>query len=85
MNRESIKKKVHQFISDNTFSNADDIADDTLVFKEGYLDSMGFITLITFLEDTFNVKTDDRDFVEENFESVNAICAYVQQKVSVGA
>jgi len=85
MNRETIKKQVHQFISDNSFSNADEISDNTLIFKEGYLDSMGFITLITFLEDTFEVKTDDRDFIEENFESIDAICNYVQQKLSVSA
>ena len=75
-----IKEKVHQFITENTHADPAQIRPETMIFKEGYFDSMGFITLITFLEDDFNVKTQDRDFVEENFESVNAIANYVMQK-----
>ncbi len=78
-----IKEKVYKFISDNTYSDPADIEFDTLIFKEGFFDSMGFITLITFLEDEFDVKTEDKDFIEENFESVNAIADYVKQKQSV--
>ena len=84
-NEEDIKKKVHQFISQHTFSNSEEIMFDTLIFKEGYFDSMGFITLITFLEDEFNVKTEDKDFIEENFESINAIASYISQKSAVQA
>jgi acyl carrier protein len=83
MDNEEIKQKVHQFLKENTYSDASEIADDTMIFKEGYLDSMGFITLITFLEENFKVKTEDRDFVEENFESIDAICNYVNQKLAV--
>ena len=82
-NENQIKEKVHQFISDQTYADPDNIQNDTLIFKEGYFDSMGFITLITFLEDEFNVKTEDKDFIEENFESVNAIANYVTQKATV--
>ena len=84
-NEEDIKKKVHQFISQHTFSNAEEIMFDTLIFKEGYFDSMGFLTLISFLEDEFGVKTEDKDFIEENFESINAIARYVEQKTAVKA
>ncbi|MFO7939148.1 MAG: acyl carrier protein [Bacteroidales bacterium] len=85
MNTTSLKEKVHQFIADNTFSDVSLIQDDTLIFKEGYFDSMGFLTLISFLEDEFGVKTEDKDFVEENFESINAIARYVEQKTAVKA
>lgn len=78
-----IKEKVHQFINENTYTDPAHIQPETLIFKEGYFDSMGFITLITFLEDEFHVKTEDKDFVEENFESINAITDYVTQKLAV--
>jgi acyl carrier protein len=84
MNNENhIKEKVQQFIRENTYTDPENILSDTLIFKEGYFDSMGFITLITFLEDEFHVKTEDKDFVEENFESINAITEYVNQKLAV--
>lgn len=82
-NENQIKEKVHQFISENTFADPKQIQSDTLIFKEGYFDSMGFITLITFLEDEFNVKTEDKDFIEENFESIDAITRYINQKTPV--
>ena len=78
-----IKEKVHRFISDNTYTDPANIQYETLIFKEGYFDSMGFITLITFLEDEFKVKTEDRDFIDENFESIKAITNYVTQKLAV--
>ena len=83
INENQIKEKVYQFISEQTYADPGNIQYDTLIFKEGYFDSMGFITLITFLEDEFNVKTEDKDFIEENFESVNAIANYVTQKAAV--
>ena len=58
------------------------IQDDTLIFKEGYFDSMGFVLLITFLEETFGIRTNDSDLVEENFESVNAITEFVVRKAA---
>lgn len=81
--KNQIKEKIHQFINENSYTDPGNIHQDTLIFKEGYFDSMGFITLITFLEDEFHVKTEDRDFIEENFESINAIAGYVNQKLAV--
>ncbi|HQB37082.1 MAG TPA: acyl carrier protein, partial [Bacteroidales bacterium] len=57
------------------------IKDDSMIFKEGYFDSMGFIMLIAFLEEEFGIKTSDEDLIEENFESINAICDFVDRKV----
>ena len=41
---------------------------------------MGFVLLIDFLEENFNVFTNDEDMIEENFESVNAIAQYILRK-----
>ena len=41
---------------------------------------MGFIMLITFIEDEFGIKTSDADLIEENFESINAITSYILRK-----
>ena len=52
-----------------------------LVFKEGFVDSMGFMTLITYLEEEFGISTSDADLLEENFESINAISDFVMKKL----
>ena len=77
---ENIKDKIRVHITEAVFEEKDKIKDDTLIFQEGYLDSMGFVMLLGFLEETFGVKPDDEELVEENFESINAIEHYVLQK-----
>jgi acyl carrier protein len=76
----SIKTKVKEYIQQATFVEKDKIRDDSLIFKEGYFDSMGFVVLITYLEENFGIKTTDSDLVEENFESINAITDFVIRK-----
>jgi len=76
----SIKTKVKEYIQQATFVEKDKIKDDSLIFKEGYFDSMGFVVLITYLEENFGIKTTDSDLVEENFESINAITDFVIRK-----
>lgn len=75
-----VKEKVKAFVLDTTFAEREKIADETLIFKNGFIDSMGFVMLITFLENEFKIPTQDRDLIEENFESINAITNYVLQK-----
>lgn len=74
------KKKIKNFIVESSYSDADKIMEDTLIFKEGYFDSMGFVNLLGFLEESFGIKMDDKDLVEENFESINAIADFIQRK-----
>ena len=78
----SIKSRVKEYIQQATYVEKEKIKDDSLIFKEGYFDSMGFVVLITYLEENFGIKTTDSDLVEENFESINAITDFVMRKNS---
>jgi len=75
-----IKEKVKAFILEGTFADKSKIQYNTLIFKDGYFDSMGFISLIAFLEQEFKIETIDRDLMEENFESIEAIANFVIKK-----
>ena len=77
---DNVQSKIKEYILRETFSEKDKIKNDTLIFKEGYFDSMGFVMLITFLEEEFGIKTSDADLIEENFESINAITRYIIRK-----
>jgi acyl carrier protein len=76
----SIKEKIRDYIIRETFAEKDKLRDDSLVFNEGYFDSMGFIRLIAFLENEFGLKINDEDLLEENFESINAITTFISNK-----
>lgn len=79
---ESVKTKVVEHILSSSFNEKSKIEEDTMIFKEGILDSMGLMTLITFLEEEFGIATQDTDLVEENFETITAITNFVSQKLS---
>jgi len=76
-----IKDRVTVYIHEAVYAEKDKVKDDSLVFQEGFIDSMGFMTLITFLEKEFGISTSDADLVEENFESINAISDFVMRKL----
>jgi acyl carrier protein len=80
-NNSSVKNKVESYIHKVVHVDKEKIKDDSLIFKEGYFDSMGFIMLIAYLEEEFGIKTGDDDLVEENFESINAITGFVGRKI----
>jgi acyl carrier protein len=75
-----IKAQIKQFIVETTNAPAADVKDDTLIFVQGFFDSMGFLLLISFIEEQFGVKTDDSELLEENFESINAIAGFIERK-----
>lgn len=75
-----ITDKIRKYVLDETFVDGGKINDESLVFKEGYFDSMGFVRLVSFLENEFEVRISDEDLVEKNFESINAISSFVSNK-----
>jgi acyl carrier protein len=76
----TIREEVKKYIQQATFVDKEKIKNDSLIFKEGYFDSMGFVVLITYLEENYGIKTNDSDLVEENFESINAIADFIVSK-----
>ena len=78
----AVRDKVKEYIQQATYVEKEKIKNDSLIFKEGYFDSMGFVVLLTFLEENFEIKTSDSDLIEENFESINAITDFIIRKKS---
>ena len=56
-----IKNKIREYIIKSTFDDVKKIKDETLIFEEGVLDSMGLLFLIEFLDENFGVKVSDEE------------------------
>ena len=78
---EDIKKELFGYVKDNTFKDTSNLTNDTKIFVEGILDSMGFVLLLDFIENTFAITPGDADLVEENFESIEFINGFIQRKI----
>ncbi len=79
----SILEKVKEYVKQAaTIPAGMELKNDTLIFEEGLFDSMGFMALISFIDEEFGVQPGDEELVVENFESVNAIVSYLSAKLS---
>jgi len=76
------RTKVRNYIIESTFDDVEKIKDDTLIFEEGILDSMGLLFLIEFLQEEFNLTTSDEELVVENFQSINNILTFIESKTT---
>jgi acyl carrier protein len=75
-----VKDKIRQFIVETTFAPAEQVKNETLIFVEGIFDSMGFVSLINFIEESFSIKAKDSELLEDNFESIDAIARFIESK-----
>jgi acyl carrier protein len=75
-----IQDAIHEYLLTEFGADRDGFAPDENLLAQGVIDSMGIVKLTAFLEDRFGIETDDDDLVPENFESLAALCAFVERK-----
>ena len=56
-----------------------DYTDSEDFIEDGLLDSFDIISLISILEEKYNIKIDGLDIVPENFSSLESIAALIQK------
>jgi acyl carrier protein len=80
-NINQIQQKVRQFIQETSYVDEDQINNDSLIFVQGIMDSMGFISIIDYIEENFSVTANDDELIESNFESIDAISDFILRKM----
>ncbi len=63
-------------------AEASALVDDQSLERSGAIDSAGMLELIMFLEETFAFTVEAEEALPSNFDTVNALVAYVGRKVS---
>ena len=79
-----IADQVKSFIIDKILIGASDVTldPDESFLQRGILNSTGILELVGFLEGHFKITCADEDITPENLDSLNAVSAYVQRKLS---
>ncbi len=54
------------------------IGNDDPLIESGIIDSLGIMTMLSFLEDKFSLEIPGEDLVPENFASISTIAALVE-------
>jgi acyl carrier protein len=78
----SIETEIEQFIVREFLrkKNRLQVGHDEALLESGIMDSVALLRLIGFLEERFQVAVRDGDLVPENFRTINAIKAFVEQR-----
>jgi len=78
----SIEQQVREYIVQNLLFASDNatLSNDDSLLERGIIDSTGVLELIFFLEQQFGIKVHDAELIPENFDSLNNIVRFVQQK-----
>lgn len=81
-NDEKIKEKVKGFIFNNFLlgSGADSLNGDDSFFEKGIIDSTGVLELVSFIEETFDIKVANEELIPDNLDSLNKIVPFIKRK-----
>lgn len=76
-----METKINDYISTELVTDPAllPLANDTSLMDSNILDSVAFLNLVMFLEEEFGLTVADSDLSRDNFETVDAICAYVRR------
>lgn len=61
------------------------IAGDDNLLESGIIDSLGILDLVSFLEQEFVIVVADDELIPENFQSVDRLTLFVEQKINEAA
>ena len=77
-----IEPPIREFIATNLLYSKEGFphADDTSLLREGIIDSLGVVELVSFLQTRFGVKVEQQEVRPENFDSVAKLAAFVRRK-----
>lgn len=81
---EKIRKIIRAFIVDNFLFGVEDenFTNTISLLQTGFVDSTGFLEIVTFIEDEFGFKIDDNELVPDNFDSLENITSFITRRLN---
>ena len=77
-----IQSEIRNYIIENILFGDDKLLDIDTPFQEnGILDSIGFLEIITFVEEKFGIEIADNEVIPENLGSLRRISGFVKKKL----
>ena len=75
--------RVREFVIEELlFGDSKKLTDETSFYNTGIIDSTGILELISFLEETFDIKINDEDLIPENLENIKYIAQFLERKLN---
>ena len=76
-----MKELIKSYILEKILGEEIDLDNDSSLFEEGIIDSLGQVKLISFLEKKFNISIDPGEITTDNFDTIDQIMRLVEKKL----
>lgn len=76
-----IKEKIRSFLEQ--FFGDHHLQDDEDIFSTGYVNSLFAMQLVMFIEKEYHIRLENDELDLKNFQTLNVISQFLEQKVSV--
>lgn len=80
MTKSSHNDAIFGYLKSQYGIDQSEIDSGTLLFTEGFLDSFSMVDLVTWIENTFNIRFGVLDINLDNLDSVDKISAYLASR-----
>ena len=79
MMNDSIAQTIQRYVEDELLDEDLSIGRSDRLFEQGLIDSMNLVKLLSFIEETFDIKIPVSMVTDDNFASVDAMAGLVCQ------
>lgn len=77
---EALRHEVRQFLSDRLHRRVEGVGDRDSLLEAGVIDSMAVLEIVGHLEQQYGVTVSDDDMMPENFDTIEAIAAFIASR-----
>lgn len=78
---QTVRARLREFVARNFYlPDPAALTDQTSFLDQGIIDSTGVLELVTFVESEYRITVADDDMVPANFDSIDALAAFVANR-----
>jgi acyl carrier protein len=78
---DALKLRLREFVVKNFYlPDPTSFEDGSSLLDRGVIDSTGVLELVTFVENEYGIPVADEDIVPTNFDSIDALAAFIARK-----
>jgi acyl carrier protein len=87
LSTDQIKEEIRQHVLTEFLpgEKASNLPDDTPLRSSGIIDSVGLLRMIDFIENRYSIQVEAHEAGVENFDRIEDIAAFIQNKRRAGA
>jgi acyl carrier protein len=83
MEPQIIAERIRKFLVEQ-FPPTKSVGNEDPLLKNGLIDSLGILEVVTFVEREFGIAISDDELLPENFDSVHSLSTFVLRKTNGG-